>query len=85
MDLRLYLEDNWASLGPKVAGRIFVGVGDDDTYFLNNAVELLQLAANKWTNPLADATFVYGPNGNHGWRPYTTPQLLTLMYEAMHP
>lgn len=85
MDLRLYLEDNWASLGPKVAGRIFVGVGDDDTYFLNNAVELLQLAASKWTNPLADATFVYGPNGNHGWRPYTTPQLLTLMYEAMHP
>lgn len=85
MDLRLYLENNWATLGPKVAGRIYVGVGDDDNYFLNDAVELLQLAAATWTNPLADATFVYGPNGGHSWRPYTTPELLTIMYEAMHP
>ena len=85
MDLRLYLQENWPTLGPKLTGRMYVGVGDDDNYFLNNAVELLDLASDTWTDPFADATFVYGPNGGHSWRPYTTPELLTIMFQAMHP
>jgi hypothetical protein len=85
MDLRIFFEDNWATVGPKVAGRLHVGVGDDDNYFLNDAVELLDQSLAARTDPVADAEFWYGPNGGHSWRPYTTPELLTIMYQHMHP
>jgi S-formylglutathione hydrolase FrmB len=85
MDLRSYFEENWATVGRKVTGRIHVGVGDDDNYFLNNAVELLDESLAARTYPLANAEFWYGPNGGHSWRPYTTPELLTIMYDAMCP
>ena len=85
MDLRIFFEENWATVGPKVAGRIHVGVGDDDNYFLNNAVELLDASLAERTDPVTDAEFWYGPNGGHSWRPYTTPELLTIMYRAMRP
>jgi hypothetical protein len=85
MDLRIFFEENWAAVGPKVAGRIHVGVGDDDNYYLNNAVELLDASLAERTDPVADAEFWYGPNGGHSWRPYTTPELLTIMYDAMRP
>ena len=37
-DLEAILERNWTTLGPKLAGKIHIYVGYDDTYFLNNAV-----------------------------------------------
>jgi hypothetical protein len=58
-------------------------VGDDDTFFLNDAVELMQRFLQHVTNPPADATFRYGHNQPHGWSPYTTQQLVTIMAEYM--
>ena len=40
-DLRHLLESNWPRLGPKVAHKLNVYVGDMDSYYLNNAVEKL--------------------------------------------
>ena len=40
-DLRNILETNWATLGPKVANKINVYVGDADSYFLNMGVHKL--------------------------------------------
>jgi hypothetical protein len=40
-DLRLTLEQNWKTLGPKLRGKLRIWVGDADNYFLNNAVHLL--------------------------------------------
>src|SRR5262249_50733073 len=40
-DLRLQLQKNWATLGPKLRGKLRIWVGDADDYFLNNAVRLL--------------------------------------------
>ena len=74
MDLRLYLQENWATIGPQVAGRIHVYAGDDDNYFLNNAVELLDQYLQTTTNPAADAEFIYGHNQGHSWWPYTMPE-----------
>ena len=85
MDLRLYLQENWATVGPQVAGRIHICAGDDDNYFLNNAVELLDEYLKTTTNPAADAEIVYGHNQGHSWWPQTFPELLTIIYAAMHP
>ena len=37
-DLEAILQRDWATLGPKLAGKIHIYVGTDDTYFLNDAV-----------------------------------------------
>src|SRR5262249_34130160 len=36
-DLRLVLEKNWKTLGPKLRGKLRIWVGEADEYFLNNA------------------------------------------------
>jgi len=41
-DIRLVLERNWEKLGPKLAGKLHVIVGDLDTFYLEGAVKLLK-------------------------------------------
>jgi hypothetical protein len=83
MDIREHIVTNWATLGPKLSGRVHVFTGEDDTYFLENAVQLLETAVAGLTNPPANFEFVYGNRQPHCWSPYTTPQLLQIMYDAM--
>ena len=68
-DLRYILERDWRTLGPKLADRINVYVGDADSYFLNMGVHLLdtflrQAASPKWTGEI-----VYQPMAPHCWGP----------------
>jgi hypothetical protein len=64
-DLNAILVRDWATLGPKLEGKIHLAVGDGDTYFLNNAVHLLQHSMDATSNPHSDATFQYGPGEPH--------------------
>lgn len=64
-DLTAILQRDWPTLGPKLEGKIHLAVGDGDTYFLNNAVHLLQSALDDTRNPHSDATFQYGPGMPH--------------------
>lgn len=41
-DIRLTLEKNWATLGPKLAGKIHIVCGEADTFYLEGAVRLLR-------------------------------------------
>ena len=82
MDIRWYLNKHWSSLGPKLAGKIKVWVGDDDTFFLNDAVELLQDFLGGVRNPTARAEFHYGKNKPHCFGPYGA-KLVRMMANAM--
>jgi hypothetical protein len=64
-DLTAILARDWATLGPKLEGKLHFAVGDGDTYFLNNAVHLLQHSLEATRNPHSDATFQYGPGEPH--------------------
>ncbi len=64
-DLTAILQRDWATLGPKLEGKLHFAVGDGDTYFLNNAVHLLQHSLEATRNPRSDATFQYGPGEPH--------------------
>jgi hypothetical protein len=64
-DLTAILKRDWATLGPKLEGKLHFAVGDGDTYFLNNAVHLLQNQLDATQNPHSDATFQYGPGMPH--------------------
>ena len=41
-DLDAKLQRDWDTLGPKLQGKIHLYVGSDDTYFLNDAVYLME-------------------------------------------
>lgn len=66
-DLEAILERNWASLGPKLQGKIHIYVGSDDTYFLNDAVYRMQDFLDATTSPHYDGEVTYGPRAEHCW------------------
>ena len=94
-DLAAILKRDWPTLGPKLEGKLHLAVGDGDTYFLNNAVHLLETQLGATRNPHSDATFQYGPGMPHcytgGPPEYTmqqnnanwTQRVLPLMVEHM--
>jgi len=81
-DLRNLLQTNWVTLGPKLADKINVYVGDADSYFLNMGVHLLDdflrtTAAPKWTGEI-----VFQPMAPHCWGP-AMPELMARMAAQM--
>jgi hypothetical protein len=80
-DLRLVLEQNWPTLGPKLRGKIHIAAGEADGYFLNNAVHLLDAFLAK-ANPPFGGKIVYGMGKGHGWFDLSPRQMLDEMQAA---
>jgi hypothetical protein len=70
-DLTRYLVRSWPTVGGSLSGKLHVTVGDMDSYYLNNAVELLEEALQELTDPPARATFEYGRRKPHCWTGYS--------------
>jgi hypothetical protein len=62
-DIRLVLERNWKTLGPKVAGKLHVYMGGEDTFFLTGATVLLKESLKKLGS---DAVIEIFPGRHHG-------------------
>jgi S-formylglutathione hydrolase FrmB len=77
-DLRLVLERDWKTLGPKLRGKLHIAAGEADQYFLNNAVHLLDKALAQASPPF-EGKIVYGPGQGHGWRDVTLREMLQEM------
>lgn len=81
-DLRDHLARQWASVGPKLRGKIHIWMGDADTYFLDTATrhfdEFLRSA-----QPSAEARIEFAPRKPHGWEPRSWPELLKEMQAAV--
>jgi hypothetical protein len=61
-DIRLVLERNWKALAPKLAGKIHVFMGANDTFYLEGATRLLQ---ESLTRLGSDAVIEIDPGKNH--------------------
>jgi hypothetical protein len=81
-DLRLTLEQNWKTLGPKLRGKLRIWVGEADDYFLNNAVHLLDDFLSK-AQPAYEGKITYGPRGGHGFRVLSNRELVDDMAAAI--
>ena len=57
---------DWATLGPKLRGKLHVNCGDMDNYYLNNGVYLMEEFLRK-ADPPADAVVDYGDRAEHCW------------------
>ncbi|HYA62590.1 MAG TPA: esterase, partial [Candidatus Sulfotelmatobacter sp.] len=64
-DLRYILERDIATLGPKLVGKLHFAVGEMDTWYLNNAVHLMQNFLDSPKNLFRIADFEYGPGNTH--------------------
>ena len=68
-DLRHDLATHWATLGPKLVGKLHIYVGDMDTYYLNMGVHMMDAFLKQARHPRAEATVVYQPMAPHCWGP----------------
>ena len=66
-DLRHILERDWATLGPKLVGKIHIYVGEMDNSYLNNAVYLMEDFLESTTDPYYDGLVDYEPRAGHCW------------------
>ena len=62
-DIGLVLERNWKALGPKLAGKLHVYCGGEDTFYLEGAVALLKESLAKLGS---DAVVEIVPGRDHG-------------------
>ena len=66
-DLGYILKRDWATLGPKLEGKIHIYVGEADNYFLNNAVYLVEDFLKTTKNPFYGGEVDYEPRAEHCW------------------
>jgi len=77
-DLRHILETEWERLGPMLAGKIHVYVGDMDNYYLNNGVKMLETFLASTRDPHFAGVVEYGDGEPHCWGP-SLAELIPLM------
>ncbi len=65
-DLGHILRRDWATLGPKLRGKLRIYTGDMDNYYLNNAVYAVEEFLTT-ADPPADAVIEYGDRHEHCW------------------
>lgn len=68
-DIHHILRTNWATLGPKVAHKLNIYVGDMDSYYLNDAVETLNEFLQKAENPTFTGEVQFQRRAPHCWGP----------------
>ena len=70
-DLNAILQRDWTTLGSYLQGKIHLYVGSDDTYFLNNAVYLMEDFLKQTGTPGHGVPYQgevrYGPRAEHCW------------------
>lgn len=77
-DLRIYVENNWPTLAPKLKGKLHIWVGEADDYFLNNGVHLFDDFISK-AKPEYGGWIMYSRTGRHGWMPKTNAEIMKEM------
>jgi hypothetical protein len=82
-DLRYYLETHWKEIGSKLVGKLNIISGHNDNFFLNVGVYHMERFLENTKDPYYAGTVTYGagPNAGHGYRPYTSAEMLRMMAE----
>jgi len=83
-DMRYYLEKNWTKVGPRLVGKLHVFAGRMDDFFLNFGVYHMEDFLSKTARPYYRGSFTYGDRGGHGWRPYSSGQLMIVMDDYLN-
>ena len=66
-DLTHIVQRDWATLGPKLQGKLHIYVGSADTYFLTDAVYFAQETLEGLKSPAWGGEVAYGDRAEHCW------------------
>lgn len=66
-DLMHIVRRDWATLGPKLRGKLNIYVGEMDNYYLNNAVYLAEEFLAATSDPPFEGDIAYGARDEHCW------------------
>jgi hypothetical protein len=89
-DLDAILQRDWDKLGPQLQGKLHLYVGSADTYFLNDAVYLMQDFLDQTGSPGHGVPYQgevkYGERAEHCWNgdPHLPNALSRLHYNTMY-
>ena len=85
-DLGHILRRDWATLGPKLEGKIHLYCGTMDNYYLNNAVQVVEEFLEATKSPPYGGEVDYGDRAEHCWNgDHTRPNALSrLRYNVMY-
>ncbi|MFI5114093.1 MAG: alpha/beta hydrolase-fold protein [Terriglobales bacterium] len=64
-DLSSIMQRDWKTLGPKLAGKLHLYVGEADTFYLDRAVHLMKDWMEKTTDPYYRGSFEFGMRKPH--------------------
>lgn len=64
-DFKIHAKENWAELGPKIQGKIYIWMGDMDHFYLNPATRAFADFLEETQNPHSDAEIVFSPMEGH--------------------
>jgi hypothetical protein len=64
-DLSAIMQRDWKTLGPKLAGKLHLYVGEADTFYLDRAVHLLKDYLDTTTDPYYRGSFEFGVRKPH--------------------
>jgi hypothetical protein len=64
-DLSAIMQRDWKTLGPKLAGKLHLYVGEADTFYLDRAVHLLKDFMDTTTDPYYRGSFEFGVRKPH--------------------
>ena len=77
-DLGHILKRDWSKIGPKLAGKLHIYVGEADNYFLNDAVYLVEDFLKATKNPHSAGEVDYEPRAEHCWNgDHTRPNAIS--------
>ena len=85
-DLTHIMRRDWATLGPKLRGKLHLYCGTLDNFYLNHAVKLAEEFLNNVKDPPADAEVKYGVDCEHCWNgdPVLPNHISRLRYNTMY-
>jgi len=64
-DFKIYAEENWSELGPKLQDKIYIWMGDMDQFYLNPATRAFNEFLKNTENPVSDAEVIFTPMAGH--------------------
>jgi len=64
-DFKLYAQEHWEELGPKIDGKIYIWMGDMDHFYLNTATRAFSEYLETTENPVSNAEIVFSPMEGH--------------------
>lgn len=81
-DLKLIVKENWAELGPKLQGKIYIWMGDMDNFYLNPATRAFDEFLKTTTNPTSDAKIEFTAMQGHCTQ-FDQKKILEMMGERL--